>query len=209
LTARRRRPPHPIVRRRPQHRRRSRAVGRHHNEHRRKGPPLQGTAHRPPSSPHGKPPPANEVPADRDRKAPRAGRATASPPRARRRRRRTGTRLTSKCRRSSVGPQIRPWQCRIRQAHHPAARTVAHAGEPLQWPEASAPTPLHRREEESPPPPAAAFLAGTWRPGDPLRWRRDRTRRGEEAAALGLRRGAYRPHGGDETPAGDQNSVGG
>jgi hypothetical protein len=166
LTARRRRPPHPIVRRRPQHRRRSRAVGRHHNEHRRKGPPLQGTAHRPPSSPHGKPPPANEVPADRDRKAPRAGRATASPPRARRRRRRTGTRLTSKCRRSSVGPQIRPWQCRIRQAHHPAARTVAHAGEPLQWPEASRP-PRSTDARKAPLPPSPPSLRARGDPATP------------------------------------------
>jgi hypothetical protein len=96
LTARRRRPPHPTVRRRPQHHRRSRAVGHRHNEQRRQGPPLQCAAHRSLSSPHRKPPPANEVPAGQ--KAPRAGRAAASPSRARRR---TGTQPTSKRRRSS------------------------------------------------------------------------------------------------------------
>jgi hypothetical protein len=64
LTARRRRPPHPTVRRRPQRRRRSHTVGRRHNEQQRQGPPLQCAAHRPLSSPHGKPPPANEVLAD-------------------------------------------------------------------------------------------------------------------------------------------------
>jgi hypothetical protein len=165
LTARRRRPPHPTVRRRPQRRRRSRVVGRRHNEQRRQGPPLQCAAHRPPSSPHGKPPPANEVPADRRPEGTRAGCATASPPRARRCRRRTGTHPTSKRRRSSVEPQIRPWQRRIRPAHHLAVRTADPAGEPLQWPEAATPARSTGARRKGP---AAAFLAGARRPGDLL-----------------------------------------
>jgi hypothetical protein len=143
-------------------------------------------------APHtGSPRRPTKCPLTAGRKAPRAGCTTASPPRARRcrRRRRTGTHLTSKRRRYSVEPQIRPWQRRIRPAHHQAARTAAPAGEPLQWPEVAAPAPLHRREEE--------------RPRHRLPCRRAVTRRSARAAA---RRDSTRGGGGGARVEGERLS---
>jgi hypothetical protein len=160
-----------------------------------KGPPLQGAAHWPSSPPHGKPPPANEVPADRRPKSTPSRPRHASPPRARRRRRRTVTHPTTIRSRSSVGPQIQPRKCRIRSAHHPATRTAAHAGEPLQRPETAAPTPLHRREEERPRRRLPCGRAESRRPAREAARRDSVGRCGGARVEVG---GACRPHGGDK-----------